>query len=93
MTSYYLKLYLLNISLFFALDLIWLGVVAKNFYPKSLSPLLRSTVNWPAALLFYSIDGADSPAEWSTLTATVDVEAKEKESAILRLQQDLLLPA
>ena len=39
------------------------------------------------------IDSADFPAEWLTLNATVDVEAKAKELAILRLQQDLLLPA
>lgn len=39
------------------------------------------------------IDSSDFPAEWLTLNATVDVEAKAKELAILRLQQDLLLPA
>ncbi len=53
MFSYYLKLYLLTIPVFFAIDLLWLGVVAKNFYQNSLSHLLSPMVNWPAALVFY----------------------------------------
>ena len=53
MTLYYLKLYLVTIPVFFAIDLLWLGVVAKNFYQNSLAHLLSPTVNWPAALLFY----------------------------------------
>lgn len=52
---YYLKLYLLTIPVFFAIDLLWLGVVAKNLYQKNLAHLLSPTVNWPAALLFYLI--------------------------------------
>lgn len=51
----YLKLYLLTIPLFFAIDLLWLGVVAKNFYQDHLAHLLSPAVNWPAALLFYFI--------------------------------------
>lgn len=35
---------------------------------------------------------ADFPACWRGLTATVDVEAKAKELAIMRLRQDLSLP-
>ena len=53
MFGYYLKLYLLTIPVFFAIDLLWLGVVAKNFYQNSLSHLLSQDVNWPAAFLFY----------------------------------------
>ena len=53
MFSYYLKLYVLTIPVFFASDLLWLGVVAKNFYQNSLSHLLSPMVNWPAALVFY----------------------------------------
>ena len=37
------------------LDLLWLGVVAKNFYQDNLAHLLSPAVNWPAALLFYFI--------------------------------------
>lgn len=53
MMTYYLKLYLLTIPVFFAIDLIWLGVVAKNLYQNNLSHLLSPAVNWPAALAFY----------------------------------------
>ncbi len=51
--GYYLKLYLLTIPVFFAIDLLWLGVVAKNFYQNNLAHLLSPAVNWPAAFLFY----------------------------------------
>ncbi len=53
MSGYYLKLYLLTVPVFFAIDLLWLGVVAKNFYQNNLAHLLSQTVNWPAAFLFY----------------------------------------
>ncbi len=53
--TFYLKLYLLTIPVFFAIDLLWLGVVAKNLYQKNLSHLLSPMVNWPAAFLFYLI--------------------------------------
>ncbi len=55
MALYYVKLYLLTIPIFFAIDLIWLGVVAKNFYQNNLAHLLSPAVNWPAAFLFYLI--------------------------------------
>lgn len=53
MGSYYLKLYLLTVPVFFAIDLLWLGLVAKNFYQNNLAHLLSPTVNWSAALTFY----------------------------------------
>jgi uncharacterized membrane protein len=37
-TSFYLKLYVLTVPLFFIIDLIWLGVVAKDFYLCNLRP-------------------------------------------------------
>lgn len=55
MSLYYLKLYLLTIPVFFAIDLLWLGVIAKDLYQKNLAHLLSPMVNWPAALLFYLI--------------------------------------
>ena len=53
MMRYYLKLYLLTVPVFFAIDLLWLGVLAKDFYQHNLDHLLSATVNWPAAFLFY----------------------------------------
>ncbi|NIQ98527.1 MAG: DUF2177 family protein [Desulfuromonadales bacterium] len=52
---FYLKLYLLTIPVFFAIDLLWLGVVARDLYQKNLAHLLSATVNWPAAFVFYLI--------------------------------------
>ena len=37
----------------FALDLLWLGVVAKGFYAKYMGTLLRPDVKWLPAVLFY----------------------------------------
>jgi len=46
-------LYLVTLAIFFIIDMIWLGLVAKNFYRQQLGGMLSSTVNWPAAILFY----------------------------------------
>ncbi|MDA1082216.1 MAG: DUF2177 family protein [Gemmatimonadetes bacterium] len=37
----------------FALDLLWLGVVAKGLYAREMGDLLRPDVKWVPALLFY----------------------------------------
>ncbi len=49
------KLFVACLLVFFALDLTWLGVVAKGFYNGQLGHLMRANVLWPAALLFYVI--------------------------------------
>ncbi len=49
----YLKLYLLTVPVFFAVDLLWLGVLARDFYRDSLGHLLSPAVYWPAAIVFY----------------------------------------
>lgn len=38
-----------------ALDLLWLGVVAKDFYARHMGTLLRPDVKWVPALLFYAL--------------------------------------
>jgi len=45
--------YLLTVPVFFGIDMLWLGVVAKGFYRDNLGHLLRPDVNWAAALIFY----------------------------------------
>jgi uncharacterized membrane protein len=47
--------YLLTSVVFFAIDLIWLGVIAKNLYRKYLGGFLSDTVNWTAAFVFYAL--------------------------------------
>ncbi|MFH5881472.1 DUF2177 family protein [Liberiplasma polymorphum] len=51
----FLKLYGIAFIVFFAIDLLWLGVVAKNLYNQYLGHLLKSNVNWIAAIIFYLI--------------------------------------
>ena len=45
--------YLLTAVVFFAIDLLWLGVLAKNLYNKYLGNFLSDQVNWTAAIVFY----------------------------------------
>lgn len=46
-------LYLLTAAVFFAIDILWLGFIAKDFYQKYLGAFFRDKVNWTAALIFY----------------------------------------
>ncbi len=50
---FYLKLYLLTVPIFFLIDILWLGVVARSFYQRSLEGILGPRVNWTAAVIFY----------------------------------------
>ncbi len=45
--------FLLTTLVFFTIDLLWLGILAKGIYNKYLSGLLADQVNWPAAIVFY----------------------------------------
>jgi uncharacterized membrane protein len=49
----FIKLYAIALPIFIALDMAWIGFVAKNFYAKQIGSLLKPNVNWPAAILFY----------------------------------------
>lgn len=51
--SLLLKAYLLTTVVFFAIDILWLGAIAKNLYGKYLGKLLAPKVNWTAAMIFY----------------------------------------
>lgn len=51
----YLKLFVLTAAVFFAIDLVWIGVVAAQFYERQIGSLLAPQVRWVPALLFYLI--------------------------------------
>ena len=51
--AYYLKLYCATLIVFFVIDMIWLGFVARGFYQQHLSFLMAPAVNWAAAITFY----------------------------------------
>jgi uncharacterized membrane protein len=45
--------FLVVLVVFFAIDLFWLGVVAKDLYSKYLGYLMAPQINWVAAITFY----------------------------------------
>jgi len=47
--------YVITLLIFFAIDLVWLGVVARTFYQRHIGHLLSPDVNWGAAILFYAV--------------------------------------
>lgn len=49
----FIKLYFITLPIFFIIDMIWLGLVAKNFYSNQLGFLMKSNINWVAAIIFY----------------------------------------
>ena len=51
----FLKLYGIAFLVFFVVDLIWLGLVAKRLYQKEIGQLLKPDVNWVAAMIFYAL--------------------------------------
>lgn len=53
--AFYLKLYAACTAVFFALDIAWLGFVAKGFYQRQMGHLLADETKWGAAIAFYLI--------------------------------------
>ncbi len=49
------KLFFIALPIFLAIDLVWLGVISKNFYREQIGHLMKTDVNWVAALVFYVI--------------------------------------
>lgn len=52
--AHYITAYLVSVPIFFLLDMIWLGVVARSLYQNQLGHLL-GPVNWPVAIIFYLV--------------------------------------
>lgn len=49
----FLKLYAIALPVFFAIDIIWLGFIGRDFYQKQIGSLMKDQVNWTAAIIFY----------------------------------------
>jgi uncharacterized membrane protein len=45
--------YLITLLVFVAIDMVWLGFVAKSTYAAEMGQLVRTQVNFPAAIAFY----------------------------------------
>ena len=51
----FLKLYAIALPVFLFIDMIWLGLVAKDFYREQIGGLMKPDVNLIAAIIFYLI--------------------------------------
>lgn len=51
----FFKIYLIALPVFLAIDMLWLTLVAKDFYHKQIGFLLAKNPNIIAALIFYLI--------------------------------------
>jgi len=51
----FITLYLIALPVFLAIDMVWLIFVAKNFYAQQIGFLMKTEINWPAAIIFYLI--------------------------------------
>lgn len=51
----FIKLYFIALPVFLAIDMIWLGLAAKGFYAKQIGFLMKTNINWTAAIIFYLI--------------------------------------
>lgn len=49
----FIKLYLIALPVFFAIDMLWLGLVARSFYRGQIGFLLKPDFNWVAGFSFY----------------------------------------
>lgn len=50
----YITAYLVTAFVFFGLDLIWLGLLARRFYATALADFLRERPNFALSALFYA---------------------------------------
>ena len=51
----YAKVYGAAFAVFIAMDLLWLGLVARGFYARQFAPLMRPDTQWLPAIAFYFI--------------------------------------
>ena len=49
------KLYIIALPILFAIDMLWLGVISKDFYRAQIGSLMKDNINWAAAIIFYLI--------------------------------------
>jgi uncharacterized membrane protein len=51
----FIKLYAIAFPIFLAIDMLWLGLISKDFYRAQIGPLMKDNINWIAAIIFYLI--------------------------------------
>lgn len=50
-----IKTYIVTLVVFFAIDILWLGFIAKDMYRNNIGHLMADKTNWIAAIIFYMI--------------------------------------
>lgn len=50
----FFTLYAISVPIFFLIDMLWLGFIARNFYQDKIGHLMGD-INWVAAVIFYLI--------------------------------------
>lgn len=51
--SNFIKIYIIAFVVFLVIDLIWLAFISRKLYQNLIGDLLKSKVNWSAAIIFY----------------------------------------
>ncbi len=49
----FFKLFIIALPVFFAIDMVWLVVIARKFYKEQIGFIMSPDVNWIAAVIFY----------------------------------------
>jgi uncharacterized membrane protein len=49
----YFKLYLVSLTAFLAIDMVWLSLLARSFYRQYLGVFMAPSPNWAVAISFY----------------------------------------
>ena len=49
----FVKFFAVALPVFVALDMVWLALVAKDFYRQKIGFLMKNDINWMAAIVFY----------------------------------------
>jgi uncharacterized membrane protein len=49
----FIKMFFIALAVFSLIDMIWLVLVAKNFYRQQIGFLMKPDINWIAAIIFY----------------------------------------
>lgn len=51
----FIKLYISTLGVLLALDALWLGVISSGFYRKQIGFLMKESIDWTPAILFYLV--------------------------------------
>jgi uncharacterized membrane protein len=73
----FLKTFFISVPVFFVIDMLWLGVVARSLYVKYLGYIMAEQTKWGSAIIFYLlfVAGVVYFATWPALQGGSIVKA------------------